>query len=164
MGAFLTKQNKDRYHHMRFPRHFLATDRMHRALSFPGWIFTAGRNSSPRFYRSAGSDRALRHADGDGLLRPTAGSSSACKRGHCASSRMGFCSPTPFVTVATTANGERGLLGVTFDPNFATNQFVYVYYTVPRRRRPTIASAVSPRASRMATSRSRERDGYSRPG
>ena len=37
---------------------------------------------------------------------------------------------TPFVTVTTTANGERGLLGITFDPNFASNQFVYVYYTV----------------------------------
>lgn len=38
---------------------------------------------------------------------------------------------TPFVTVTTDSNGERGLLGVTFDPNFATNQFVYIYYTVP---------------------------------
>ncbi len=37
----------------------------------------------------------------------------------------------PFVTVTTTAFGERGLLGVAFDPNFAANQFVYVYYTVP---------------------------------
>ena len=37
--------------------------------------------------------------------------------------------PTPFTTVATSANGERGLLGVTFDPNFAMNRFVYVYYT-----------------------------------
>src|SRR5262249_33295487 len=27
--------------------------------------------------------------------------------------------------------GERGLLGVAFDPDFATNQFVYVYHTVP---------------------------------
>lgn len=36
----------------------------------------------------------------------------------------------PFVTVSTVANGERGLLGVTFDPDFASNQFVYVYYTV----------------------------------
>jgi len=36
---------------------------------------------------------------------------------------------TPFTTVATSATGERGLLGVTFDPNFATNRFVYVYYT-----------------------------------
>ena len=37
---------------------------------------------------------------------------------------------TPFVTVPTTANGERGLLGVAFDPSFASNHFVYVYYTV----------------------------------
>jgi glucose/arabinose dehydrogenase len=35
----------------------------------------------------------------------------------------------PFVTVPTTANGERGLLGVAFHPNFASNGWVYVYYT-----------------------------------
>jgi glucose/arabinose dehydrogenase len=38
---------------------------------------------------------------------------------------------TPFVSVSTTSSGERGLLGVAFDPNFASNGFVYVYYTVP---------------------------------
>jgi glucose/arabinose dehydrogenase len=38
---------------------------------------------------------------------------------------------TPFLTVTTDSSGERGLLGITFDPNFANNQFVYVYYTVP---------------------------------
>lgn len=38
--------------------------------------------------------------------------------------------PAPFVTVPTVADGERGLLGVTFDPDFASNQLVYVYYTV----------------------------------
>ena len=27
--------------------------------------------------------------------------------------------------------GERGLLGIAFDPNFANNNFLYVYYTVP---------------------------------
>lgn len=37
----------------------------------------------------------------------------------------------PFVTLTTDPVGERGLLGVAFDPGFATNQFVYVYYTVP---------------------------------
>jgi glucose/arabinose dehydrogenase len=37
--------------------------------------------------------------------------------------------PAPFTTVATSATGERGLLGVTFDPGFACNRFVYVYYT-----------------------------------
>ncbi len=36
----------------------------------------------------------------------------------------------PFLTVSTSANGERGLLGVAFHPNFATNGRVYVYYTV----------------------------------
>src|SRR5688500_17710093 len=37
----------------------------------------------------------------------------------------------PFVNLNVDSVGERGLLGVTFDPNFATNGFVYVYYTVP---------------------------------
>lgn len=36
---------------------------------------------------------------------------------------------TPFVSLTVDSNGERGLLGVAFDPNFATNNFVYVYYT-----------------------------------
>src|SRR4051794_13391414 len=36
---------------------------------------------------------------------------------------------TPFVTVTVSSAGERGLLGVAFDPNFATNHFVYIYYT-----------------------------------
>jgi len=36
---------------------------------------------------------------------------------------------TPFVSLSVDSNGERGLLGVAFDPQFATNRFVYVYYT-----------------------------------
>jgi glucose/arabinose dehydrogenase len=36
-----------------------------------------------------------------------------------------------FVTLTVDSNGERGLLGVAFDPDFANNHFVYVYYTVP---------------------------------
>jgi glucose/arabinose dehydrogenase len=43
--------------------------------------------------------------------------------------KNGVLLATPFVTVTTSANGERGLLGIAFDPNFASNQFVYVYYT-----------------------------------
>src|SRR5215471_11385350 len=38
---------------------------------------------------------------------------------------------TPFLTVTTDSSGERGLLGIAFDPNFVNNQLVYVYYTVP---------------------------------
>lgn len=38
---------------------------------------------------------------------------------------------TPFVTITgVDSNGERGLLGIAFDPDFLTNRFVYVYYTV----------------------------------
>src|ERR1700704_4468398 len=36
---------------------------------------------------------------------------------------------TPFLSVTTTTSGERGLLGIAFDPNFNTNHFVYIYYT-----------------------------------
>jgi len=36
---------------------------------------------------------------------------------------------TPFLTVTTTSSGERGLLGVAFDPDFAANRYLYVYYT-----------------------------------
>ncbi len=35
----------------------------------------------------------------------------------------------PFLTLSVNSSGERGLLGVAFDPNFASNRFVYVYYT-----------------------------------
>lgn len=37
--------------------------------------------------------------------------------------------PTPFTTLPSAASGDRGLIGVTFDPNFAQNHFVYFYYT-----------------------------------
>lgn len=38
---------------------------------------------------------------------------------------------TPFLHVNVDSSGERGLLGVAFDPNFSTNHSLYVYYTVP---------------------------------
>jgi glucose/arabinose dehydrogenase len=47
---------------------------------------------------------------------------------------------TPFVTLTVNSSGERGLLGVAFDPNFATNQFVYVFYTATT---PTIHNRIS---------------------
>jgi len=43
--------------------------------------------------------------------------------------RNGALLTQPFLTVSVNSSGERGLLGVAFDPNFATNSFVYVYYT-----------------------------------
>src|SRR5438477_6244108 len=37
----------------------------------------------------------------------------------------------PFLSLAVDSSGERGLLGLAFDPAFSVNHFVYVYYTVP---------------------------------
>lgn len=37
----------------------------------------------------------------------------------------------PFVTLSVDSTGSGGLLGIAFDPAFASNQFVYVYHTVP---------------------------------
>lgn len=52
--------------------------------------------------------------------------------------KNGVLLPTPFVTLSVDPNGERGLLGIAFDPNFASNNFLYLYYTVastPRHNR-----------------------------
>ena len=43
--------------------------------------------------------------------------------------KNGVLLPTPFLTLAVNASGERGLLGLAFDPAFAANQFIYVFYT-----------------------------------
>ena len=42
--------------------------------------------------------------------------------------KNGTILPTPFLTVSTDTENERGLVGVEVDPNFATNHFVYVTY------------------------------------
>jgi glucose/arabinose dehydrogenase len=43
--------------------------------------------------------------------------------------KAGALLPTPMLSVTVDANGERGLLGVALHPNFASNGYVYVYYT-----------------------------------
>ncbi|MFN0279168.1 MAG: PQQ-dependent sugar dehydrogenase [Pyrinomonadaceae bacterium] len=45
--------------------------------------------------------------------------------------KNGSLLPTPFMSLTVNSSGERGLLGVAFDPDYATNRFIYVYYTVP---------------------------------
>jgi glucose/arabinose dehydrogenase len=45
--------------------------------------------------------------------------------------KNGVLLASSFVTLSVDSNGERGLLGVAFDPNFASNHYVYVYHTVP---------------------------------
>src|SRR6266436_5112215 len=52
----------------------------------------------------------------------------------------GVLLPIPFVMVHVDASGERGLLGVAFDPHFTENQYVYVYYTAAA---PTIHNRLS---------------------
>lgn len=45
--------------------------------------------------------------------------------------------PTPFCQITIATNGEQGLLGLTLDPDFVNNRFVYVYHSAssPLRNR-----------------------------
>ena len=43
--------------------------------------------------------------------------------------QFGTLLPTPFAQLPVHDAGERGLIGVAFDPNFTSNPYVYVYYT-----------------------------------
>ncbi|WP_460982286.1 PQQ-dependent sugar dehydrogenase [Spirosoma fluminis] len=58
--------------------------------------------------------------------------------------KNGTLLPNPFLQLPVEAVGERGLLGIAFDPDFATNNFIYLYYTVPAG-----AAAVHNRISRF---------------
>lgn len=46
----------------------------------------------------------------------------------------------PFVTLSVDTAGEKGLLGVAFDPDFASNHFVYVCYTTPATTSPALGA------------------------
>ena len=39
--------------------------------------------------------------------------------------------PTAFVQLSVNSSGERGLIGIALDPDFSTNNYLYLYYTVP---------------------------------
>ena len=43
--------------------------------------------------------------------------------------KNGTLLPAPFITLAVDSTGERGLIGVTLHPNFASNGYVYLYAT-----------------------------------
>ena len=45
--------------------------------------------------------------------------------------KNGVLLATPFVTLSVDSLGERGLLGMAFDPHFTLNHYIYLYYTVP---------------------------------
>ena len=54
--------------------------------------------------------------------------------------KNGVLLAAPFLTVTVDSSGERGLLGVAFDPNFVSNQLVYIYYTATT---PTVHNRIS---------------------
>jgi glucose/arabinose dehydrogenase len=51
------------------------------------------------------------------------------KKGNVKIITDGVVNPTPFFSVAVDGFAERGLDGIALDPNFATNGYVYLYYT-----------------------------------
>lgn len=53
----------------------------------------------------------------------------ALKSGQLKVVKNGLVLAAPFVNLPADHFGENGLLGVAFDPNFASNRYVYVYYT-----------------------------------
>jgi glucose/arabinose dehydrogenase len=82
-----------------------------------------------------------------GLSRPTAmafapdGRLFVCEQGGAVRViKNGSLLATPFHTLTVSSIGERGLLGIAFDPNFQTNRFVYLYYTATS---PTIHNRLS---------------------
>ena len=84
-----------------------------------------------------------------GIAAPTAMAIAPDKRmfvaeqgGKLRVTKEGTLLPDPFLSVPVNSSGERGLLGVAVDPNFAVNNFVYVYYT-------TATSPVHNRISRF---------------
>jgi glucose/arabinose dehydrogenase len=38
---------------------------------------------------------------------------------------------TPYLTTTVQSDDESGLIGITFDPNFASNRYIYIYKTAP---------------------------------
>jgi glucose/arabinose dehydrogenase len=54
--------------------------------------------------------------------------------------RDGVLQPTPFLTVSADTLGEHGLVGITFDPDFLNNHYLYIYYTATS---PTVHNRVS---------------------
>lgn len=51
----------------------------------------------------------------------------------------GILLPQPFYTVSTQTVNERGLGGIVLDPDFDTNGYVYIYYTLPNSNHNRLA-------------------------
>ena len=70
--------------------------------------------------------------------RPTAGCSSGRRTASSGSSRTASLLPTPFIDLSAKVNtfDDRGFWGLAFDPNFATNGYVYMSYTYENAGEP----------------------------
>src|SRR5882724_1287761 len=80
--------------------------------NFADSVFVAGLNGPTTM--TFAPDGRLFVAEKDGPLR-------VIKNGQLLS--------TPFMTLVVDTANERGLMGIAFDPNFASNHYLYVYYT-----------------------------------
>lgn len=62
--------------------------------------------------------------------------------------KNGVLLPTPFLDISARVNtvNDRGLMGLAFDPNFATNGYVYLYYTYEPNGNP---NDVQPKTARL---------------
>src|SRR5437870_1398828 len=92
-------------------------------------FFCFGRNAAIWFYRDYRSQRdCFTHSDGN----CTDGRIFVCSQtGALRVIKNGALLATPFVTLSVDSVGERGLLGVAFDPYFTLTHYIYLYYTVP---------------------------------
>jgi glucose/arabinose dehydrogenase len=69
-----------------------------------------------------------------GIAAPKDGSGRVFVIERCSGIRVvknGALLPTPFVSIATACSSEQGILGLAFDPDYATNGTFYVTYTAP---------------------------------
>ncbi|HEV7516380.1 MAG TPA: PQQ-dependent sugar dehydrogenase [Thermoanaerobaculia bacterium] len=111
-------------------------------LALVGWAALAGPATAATL--PAGFAESLVSS---GLTNPTAmalapdGRLFVCEQGgQLRVIKNGALLAAPFLSVTVNSSGERGLLGVVFDPAFPSNPYVYVYYTATT---PTIHNRVS---------------------
>lgn len=57
--------------------------------------------------------------------------------------KNGSLLPAPFVQLSVNQDGERGLIGIAFDPNFQASPYIYLYYTVPASGSVAVHNRVS---------------------
>lgn len=70
--------------------------------------------------------------------------------------KNGVLLPTPFIDIHTRVNsfGDRGLLGLTLDPGYSSNGFVYLLYTYEAGSNPNSSAAKTARLTRVTASTS----------